>query len=46
MTVDEALETPLLLIGTPAQMAEQLRASRERYGFSYIITNRSRRSSN
>jgi probable F420-dependent oxidoreductase len=36
MTVDEALETPFLLIGTVAQMAEQLRASRERYGFSYI----------
>ena len=36
MTVDEALETPFLLIGTPAQMAEQLRATRERYGFSYI----------
>jgi probable F420-dependent oxidoreductase len=36
MTVDEALGTPFLLIGTPAQMAEQLRAHRERYGFSYI----------
>jgi probable F420-dependent oxidoreductase len=36
MTVEEALETPFLLIGTPAQMAEQLRASRERYGFSYV----------
>jgi probable F420-dependent oxidoreductase len=36
MTVDEALETPFLLIGTPAQMAEQLRASRERYGFSHV----------
>jgi alkanesulfonate monooxygenase SsuD/methylene tetrahydromethanopterin reductase-like flavin-dependent oxidoreductase (luciferase family) len=36
MTVEEALETPFLLIGTVAQMAEQLRASRERYGFSYI----------
>ncbi|GAA5137457.1 LLM class F420-dependent oxidoreductase [Pseudonocardia adelaidensis] len=36
MTVEEALDTPFLLIGTPAQMAEQLRASRERYGFSYI----------
>ncbi|HYH31879.1 MAG TPA: LLM class F420-dependent oxidoreductase [Pseudonocardia sp.] len=36
MSVDEALETPFLLIGTPAQMAEQLRASRERYGFSYV----------
>jgi alkanesulfonate monooxygenase SsuD/methylene tetrahydromethanopterin reductase-like flavin-dependent oxidoreductase (luciferase family) len=36
MTVDEALETPYLLIGTAEQMAEQLRASRERYGFSYV----------
>jgi probable F420-dependent oxidoreductase len=36
MTVEDALETPFLLIGTVAQMAEQLRASRERYGFSYV----------
>jgi probable F420-dependent oxidoreductase len=36
MTVEDALETPFLLIGTPEQMAEQLRASRERYGFSYV----------
>jgi probable F420-dependent oxidoreductase len=36
LTVDEVLETPFLLIGTPAQMAEQLQASRERYGFSYV----------
>jgi probable F420-dependent oxidoreductase len=36
MTVDEVLETPFLLIGTHAQMAEQLQASRERYGFSYV----------
>jgi probable F420-dependent oxidoreductase len=36
MTVDEALETPYVLIGTPEQMAEQLRASRERYGFSAV----------
>jgi alkanesulfonate monooxygenase SsuD/methylene tetrahydromethanopterin reductase-like flavin-dependent oxidoreductase (luciferase family) len=36
MTVDEALETPFLLVGTHAQMAEQLQASRERYGFSYV----------
>ncbi|MHA6617929.1 LLM class F420-dependent oxidoreductase [Pseudonocardia sp. DLS-67] len=36
MTVEEVLETPFLLIGTHAQIAEQLRASRERYGFSYI----------
>ncbi|GAA0940733.1 TIGR03621 family F420-dependent LLM class oxidoreductase [Pseudonocardia zijingensis] len=36
MSVEDTLETPYLLIGTPAQMAEQLRASRERYGFSYV----------
>lgn len=36
MTVDEALETPYLLLGTVAQIADQLRAHRERYGFSYI----------
>jgi probable F420-dependent oxidoreductase len=36
MTVDEALETPYLLLGTVAQIAEQLRAHRERYGFSYV----------
>jgi probable F420-dependent oxidoreductase len=36
MTVDEALATPYLLIGTPEQMADQLLASRERYGFSYV----------
>jgi len=36
MTAEEILETPYLLIGTHEQMAEQLRASRERYGFSYV----------
>jgi probable F420-dependent oxidoreductase len=36
MTVDEALETPFLLIGTPEQMAEQLREQRERWGFNSI----------
>ena len=36
MPVEEALVTPFLLIGTHAQMADQLRASRERYGFSYV----------
>jgi probable F420-dependent oxidoreductase len=35
-TVDEALETPFLLIGTERQIAEQIRANRERFGFSYI----------
>jgi probable F420-dependent oxidoreductase len=36
LTVEEALETPFLLIGTEAQIAEQIRANKERYGFSYI----------
>jgi probable F420-dependent oxidoreductase len=35
-TVDEALETPFLLIGTEEQIAERLRENRERFGFSYI----------
>jgi probable F420-dependent oxidoreductase len=35
-TVDDVLETPFLLIGTEAQIAEQIRAGRERYGFTYI----------
>ncbi|MFH8410766.1 LLM class F420-dependent oxidoreductase [Streptomyces sp. NPDC018019] len=33
---EQALRVPTLLIGTAAQMAEQLREHRERYGFSYI----------
>lgn len=33
---DQALDAPTLLIGTPRQMAEQLREHRERFGFSYI----------
>ncbi|QDQ10187.1 TIGR03621 family F420-dependent LLM class oxidoreductase [Streptomyces spectabilis] len=36
LTEDEALEVPILLLGTVRQMADQLRAQRERYGFSYI----------
>jgi alkanesulfonate monooxygenase SsuD/methylene tetrahydromethanopterin reductase-like flavin-dependent oxidoreductase (luciferase family) len=36
LTVEETLETPFLLIGTIAQMAEQLARNRERYGFTYI----------
>ncbi|WP_285694741.1 LLM class F420-dependent oxidoreductase [Actinomadura sp. NBRC 104412] len=36
LTVDEILDCPFLLIGTVEQMAEQLRAGLERYGFSYI----------
>ncbi|MFE3598164.1 TIGR03621 family F420-dependent LLM class oxidoreductase [Streptomyces sp. NPDC059142] len=33
---DEALELPLLAVGTVRQIADQLRAQRERYGFSYL----------
>jgi probable F420-dependent oxidoreductase len=35
-TVDELLETPYVLIGTPDEIAAQLRHSRERWGFSYL----------
>jgi probable F420-dependent oxidoreductase len=36
MTPQDALETPYLLFGTVAEMAEQLLRTRESYGFSYI----------
>ena len=36
LTVDEVLETPFLLLGTVAEIAEQLRERRERFGFSYL----------
>ena len=36
LTVDAALETPFLLIGTPDEIAGQLRRGRERWGHSYI----------
>jgi alkanesulfonate monooxygenase SsuD/methylene tetrahydromethanopterin reductase-like flavin-dependent oxidoreductase (luciferase family) len=36
LTADAALETPLLLIGTPDEIAAQLRRARERWGYSYI----------
>jgi probable F420-dependent oxidoreductase len=36
LTADAALETPFLLIGTPDEIAAQLRRSRERWGYSYI----------
>jgi probable F420-dependent oxidoreductase len=34
---DAILETPFALIGSPEQIAEDLRARRERWGFSYVI---------
>jgi probable F420-dependent oxidoreductase len=39
MSVDEVLETPFVLIGTADQMAEQVRASRERFGFTHLTVN-------
>jgi probable F420-dependent oxidoreductase len=36
LTVDDALESPFLLIGTVDEIAAQLRGSRERWGYSYI----------
>ncbi|MEI5102428.1 LLM class F420-dependent oxidoreductase [Streptomyces sp. PmtG] len=36
VTAEDALDLPILLIGTARQIAERLRALRERYGFSYF----------
>jgi len=36
LTVEEALETPYLLIGSVDEIAAQLRRSKERLGFSYV----------
>jgi probable F420-dependent oxidoreductase len=36
LTVSETLESPFLLLGTPDEIAAQLRRSRERWGYSYI----------
>jgi probable F420-dependent oxidoreductase len=37
MTVEEGLESPLALVGNPAQIAEDLRKRREQLGFSYVV---------
>ncbi|MGW2561538.1 LLM class F420-dependent oxidoreductase [Streptomyces sp. NPDC001514] len=36
LTAEQVLELPLLAIGTVKQIADQMRAQRERYGFSYL----------
>jgi probable F420-dependent oxidoreductase len=36
LTVEQILDVPTLLIGTPAEIADTLRARRERYGISYV----------
>jgi len=40
LTVDEALTTPFLLIGTEEEIADQLRSHRERYGFTSFTVQR------
>ncbi len=37
ITAEELLEMPFACVGTPAQIADDLRARRERWGFSYIF---------
>jgi hypothetical protein len=36
LTAEQILDVPTLLIGTAAQIADTLRARRERYGISYV----------
>ncbi len=37
LTVEQGLESPLALVGSPSQIAEDLRQRRERFGFSYVV---------
>lgn len=37
LTVEEGLASPLALVGTVEQIADDLRQRRDRYGFSYIV---------
>lgn len=37
ITVEQGLESPLALIGSPSQIAEDLRVRRKRFGFNYIV---------
>ena len=36
LTAEQALASPLALVGTPQQIADDLIERRERFGFSYI----------
>ncbi|MEZ5407867.1 MAG: TIGR03621 family F420-dependent LLM class oxidoreductase [Acidimicrobiales bacterium] len=36
-TPEQGLASPLAMVGTPAQIAEDLRERRERWGFSYVV---------
>ena len=37
LTAEQGLASPLALVGTPSQIAEDLLERRERFGFSYIV---------
>ncbi len=37
LSADEALESPLALVGTTGQITEMIRERRERFGFSYVV---------
>jgi probable F420-dependent oxidoreductase len=37
LTVEQILELPALLLGTPEEIAEQIRAQRDRFGFTYYV---------
>lgn len=37
LTVEQGMQSPLALVGTPAQIADDLRQRRERFGFSYMV---------
>ncbi|MBA2518551.1 MAG: TIGR03621 family F420-dependent LLM class oxidoreductase [Chloroflexia bacterium] len=39
LTAEDVLASPHVLIGTPEQMADDLRQRRDEYGFSYIVLN-------
>ncbi len=37
LTVEQGMQSPLALVGTPSQIADDLRQRRERFGFSYMV---------
>ena len=37
LTVEQGLNSPLALVGTPTQIVEDLKVRRERFGFNYIV---------
>ena len=39
LTAGEVLDSPHVLVGTPARMAEELRRRGDEYGFSYVVPN-------